>query len=238
MATWQQFGIDLVQAVIFTPDQTAGFSSGKAVKIILTRFQERYSGEMQVLPLPAEVPPEIPRVVLVSDDNRHRLAMAPSRIDSVIAVPPPHQAALPPLVREAAEVVEHYVQQAGSRVGRLALIVHRLCPDARPAQTLIERFCNEASQQQPFNRSESFEIHNHKVYTPPGDAIGYPINSWVRCKSGKVVADGSPVILVEQDLNTLSPGSESRNLRIDQMQAFFAFATQEAEGLLTKYFPG
>src|SRR5207247_2057865 len=80
MVNWKDLTLDMVQAAIFTPEHAA-FRSGKAVATILERFQDRFDGEMQVLPLPMEVPPEVHRVVLQSNDSRRRLAMAPARVD-------------------------------------------------------------------------------------------------------------------------------------------------------------
>lgn len=238
MANWQEFTLELVQTAIFTPEHAA-FTSGKAVATILGRFQDRFDGELQVLPLPAEVPPEIHRVVLQSSDSRRRLSVAPVRIDSVwrnpVAASP---ASLREVASECAEVQEHYVEAMRVRVGRVALVVHRGCPVENPAQALIRRFCNEASQREPFNHSESFEIHNHKVYAPQRKGIDYSINSWVRCKTAKLVADNRPVILVEQDLNTLATEMESRRFDPAQMRAFFQMATVEADEILRKYFPG
>jgi hypothetical protein len=141
------------------------------------------------------------------------------------------------LALECAEVQERYVEAMGLRVGRLALIVYRVCPVANPAQALIDRFCNEASRQQPFNRSESFEIHNHKVYAPQGRGVDYSINSWVRCKSAKLVADNRPAILVEQDLNTLANEVPARRFDVAGVHTFFEMAVVEANEIMHKYFP-
>jgi hypothetical protein len=238
MATWQEFTLQLVQTVVFTPEHAA-FASGKAVATILASSQDRFDGEMQVLPLPAEVPPEIPPVQLRSSDGRWGLSMAPARIDSVWRIlagaSPPSLLAV---VSECALVQERYVREMRVRVGRVALIVHRVCPVENPAQALIERFCNEASRREPFNRSESFEIHNHKVYAPRREGIDYEVNSWVRCKTAKLVADNRPVILVEQDMNTLATELESRRFEPVQLHAFFQMAAVEADEILRKYFPG
>ena len=76
MATSQDFMLNVVQESIFTPEHS-GFASGKAVGTVLASFRDRFDGEMQVLPLPSEVPPEIPRVILQSGDGQWRLSMAP-----------------------------------------------------------------------------------------------------------------------------------------------------------------
>jgi len=238
MATSQDFMLNVVQGSIFTPEHS-GFSSGKAVGTVLASFRDRFDGEMQVLPLPSEVPPEIPRVILQSGDGQWRLSMAPARIDSGWQAKPPAVAlSLESAAGECTEVLERYVRESHVRVGRVGLVVHRTYSVDNPAQTLIQRFCNESSQREPFNRSESFEVHNHKVYLPRRKDIDYKINSWVRCKSDRMIADDSPAILVEQDLNTLPNETDSRRFEPEQIRAFFEMAALEADEILRKYFPG
>jgi hypothetical protein len=192
---------------------------------------------MQALPLPADVPAEIPRVVLQSSSGRWRLQMGPARIDSIWNNKPPEAPAnLAPIVRESVEVLDQYVREMGTAVGRLALVVYRIYPVEYPAQSLIQRFCHPARQREPFNRSETFEIHNHKVYTPEL-GINCAINSWVRCKSATTVPDNRPVILVEQDLNSLAQGLHTRRFTGEEVRVFFETASQEADEILRKYFP-
>ena len=242
MINWQQFRVDVVQTALFLRDQD--FTPARALAAILPRYSERFDGEMQVLPLPAGIlPAEIPPVTLQSREGHWRLSMGPGRIDSVWTnKPPPTETNLSETVRQCTEVLAHYVSEtqvpvARLALARLALVVQRVCLVDNPAQMLIDRFCNESSHREPFNRSETFEIHNHKVYTQRSADVEWPINSWVRCKTAKLLADNRPVILVEQDLNTLANENEPRNLDIAQIPAFFAMAAAEADDILRKYFP-
>lgn len=244
MTSWQAFVLDNVQTAVFAPDHTA-FSTGKAVASILTRFADRFAGEMRALPLPEGiVPPEVPRVTLQSDDRnlagrapRFQLNMGPARVDFVwtnssLTEGPP----LSDTVASCVEVLEHYVQANNVGVGRVALIVRRFCRCDNGAQELISRYCSEASQREPFNRSASFEIHNHKVYAPP--EFVYRVNSWVRCRSATITADNHPAISVEQDFNTLAEDMTTRKFDTTDMRLFFETAGRETDDILRKYFPG
>lgn len=236
MATWRDFTLEAVQTALFTPEMSP-FASGRAVAAILPKFRERFDGDMQALPLPADVPSEIPRVALQSSDGQWRLQMGPARIDSFWsnkATSSP--AALTAIVGECFEVLDQYVREMLATAGRVALVVYRICPVEDPAQALIQRFCNAASQREPFSRSETFEIHNHKVYTP-GQGINYAINSGVRCKSATMAPNNRPVILVEQDLNSRAQNLPSRRFTVDEMRVFFETASREADEILRKYFP-
>jgi hypothetical protein len=237
MVSRNDFTLNSVQTAVFTQDQSA-FVAGKALAAVLEKFSQRYDGQMQVLPLPLNAPLEIPHVSLQSSDGKWRLNMGPSRLDSFwtnlpFTITP---LSLESVAQECAEVQDHYLGKRQAQVGRLALIVSRICPVERPAETLIQHFCNERSQQQPFRHSATFEVHNHKVYTPEKEGIDYQVNSWVRCKTTSLVADNRPVILVEQDLNTLE---KPPHLFDDsQIRAFFRMAVHEADEILRVYFPG
>jgi hypothetical protein len=237
MAHWHEFSLRFVQAAIFTPEHS-GFSSTRAVATVLSQFQGRFDGELQVLPLPPEIPPEVDRVVLESKDASRRLSMAPARLDSVwqkkddtLDFPLQRASA------ECVEVLQHYVSQSKARVGRLGLVTRRICRVENPAEVLIRRFCNDDSQREPLNRSESFELHNHKVYQPLNWTTGTRINSWVRCKSASLGVDNQRAIFVEQDLNTMAVEVESRRFTADEIGDFFRMASKEADEILQKYFP-
>src|SRR5262249_45829056 len=109
MATWKDFTTQMVQTAVFTPEHSL-FAPGKAVATILTNSQARFDGEMQVLPLPAGAPPEIPAVQLRSSDGQWWLSMAPARIDSVWRNPVRASAPnLPDVALWCAQVQERYV---------------------------------------------------------------------------------------------------------------------------------
>jgi hypothetical protein len=236
MANWRDFTLDFVQAVFFL--QGHDYTPSQAVSRILKSSAGRFDGDMQVLPLPAEVPAEIPRVLLQSADSCWRLSMAPARIDSFWNRRAGRETlTLRDAVHECAILPLGYIGETGAHVARLALVLQRWCPDAIPSQTLIRHFCKEWTQEQPFRRSESFEIHNHKVYSPGTGGIDYRINSWVRCKSGRLLADNSPLIIVEQDLNTLTGEEPPSRFDITRAEAFFRTIVGEADEIFNRYFP-
>jgi len=238
MATQREFTIAALQLAIFTVDHSA-FKNARAVSIVLQKYAERFAGEMQALKLPADLPGEVPHVILQSGDGTWRMQMAPARVDAIWTHPAPATAVrLEEVTGSCAEMLEHYVRESLAKVGRAALVVRRVCAAPNPAQALIERFCKPATQQEPFNRSSNFEIHNHKVYSPQREGVNYRINSWVRCKSAELEADNRPVILVIQDLNTLVAEVESQRFTPEQLKKFFQMARLEAEAIFAKYFPG
>lgn len=234
---WQQFGIDSVQLVLFTTGHE-GFNTNRAVSTILRRFPERFDGEMQVMPLSEDAPAELPWIILEGAKERERLHIHPARFDLLHSPTDGNQGAtVEGFVRSNLEVAEYYVTETGTSVSRLALVIRRVCAHPQPAQTLIERFCNEASRCEPLNRSSTFEIHNHKEYQPATDGIDYRINSWVRCKCATLKSDGRPAILVIQDLNTVADDETNRRFPAKVMRRFFEVAALEANQIIQKYFP-
>ncbi len=232
------FQIGTVQTSIFNAEPSA-FASGRAVKIMLREFGERFDGEMQALPLAVDALPQIPHAVLNSENMEWRLKMGPARIDAIwtrIMDSPPDQ--LSKVAADLAKMVGHYVRAENISVNRVAFIVERFCRTTNPANELIKRFCNKESQQEPFNRSSTFEIHNHKVYSPRKPGIEFEINSWVRCKTAILEIDKSPIVAVVQDLNSRSEDAEKNRFQFDQFTAFVDTAVTEANDIFSKYFPG
>jgi hypothetical protein len=87
----------------------------------------------------------------------------------------------------------------------------------------------------PFNRPEAFEIHAHKRFKM-GEFL---VNSWVRCKSAiaSSASEMQPIVLVEQDINTLAEDVPSKVFRKAEIEAFFAKVSTEARTILNLYFP-
>ncbi len=219
---------------MFTPDVGA-FAPARALASVLGEYALRYNGSAASFPLPDDTPPMIPRVVLQSLDNVWRINAAPARMDSFWG---PNaglvqEGQLHEIVTQCSQVLEHYVQQNGVRVGRLALVMLRGCEAPEPARYLVEKFCNEAAREGSFRHSRSFEIHNHKQYIARFQPQS--INSWVRLRTAQIGAN--PAIAVEQDINTLEEGLEQNQFDPTQMRRFFTDALEEMGTILRVYFP-
>jgi len=237
MVNWRQFTLDSVQAAMFTPDHST-FVGGRVVATIIRQFGEQFDGEMQVLPSAANLPPEIPRVVLQNSDKSKRIEAGPGRFNFIWNRNGPDvQVTLDQVLSQCIDVLEYYASETRTHVGRLGLVLGRSCAIDNPAQTLIRRFCTPESQREPFNRSATFEIHNHKEYLPAYEGVEYKINSWVRCQCGVIESDNRSAILVIQDLNTLAADVEQHRFDVEKIRCFFSMASNEAETIIKKYFP-
>ena len=113
--------------------------------------------------------------------------------------------------------------------------MRRISELENPAEELIDRFCNTESKIRPFNRSESFEIHNHKKYNLRN--TGFSINSWVRCRSGMATPPLSKkVVIIEQDINTLENNMQNI-FSLEDIANFYMACQDELEDILQIYFP-
>jgi hypothetical protein len=226
--------IAIAQLVIFTPDVSA-FSTPKALALILGKYSHRYDGSVQALPLPEEIPQEVPRVILLSKDGTHRLDVSPLRVTSYWMRSGEMQAEPEDILSTSIEVLEHYVQGMEFQVGRLALVLTRVCKAENPAKLIVEKFCQPELQTTIFNDSENFEIHNHKHF----ELKGFSVNSWIRCKTGVLIINNVEFkgVILEQDLNTLAEELEQRRFKPEEIKSYFQVAAAEAEANLKAYFP-
>jgi len=217
---------------------------GASVRTILTQVLgdvgEVLDGDPVSLPVPAEAPPEIPRVLLTSKDKALRFDIGLNRADFR------WQRTDAPLdltrfLESALRAFQALSRSAESLPGRLALIVHRfkLQPDA--GRALAAHFCrpelleNTPQHKGPLNRPEAFELHAFKQFP----VNRFVINSWFRAKTGLMTPTTDPrsVVLVEQDLNTPNEELERARFSLDDIRDFHRLAAGELDTILRLYFP-
>jgi hypothetical protein len=118
----------------------------------------------------------------------------------------------------------------------MAAVVTRYMPHSKPGLFLARHFCQERWADAPLNRPENFELHAHKTFV-----LGnrFRVNSWVRNKTGVAGSPGgqNPVIVVEQDLNTLLDEVGTNSFSAGDVARFFAAAQSEFELILSLYYP-
>lgn len=235
------FKLTAVRLVAFTPN-LVDFKPSAVLAAVLSKFSKRFDGSVQAIPLPEEAPPDIPRIQLASSDGGGGFTASPSRTTSSWKLKEgegKEAAALAQVVKYCTEPIDRHVCENDIQVGRLGLVITRLCQVEHPAQTLIERFCNEEVKSPslpdaPLRNSRNFEIHNHKRYESPS---GLTVNSWVRCRTGSIGEDATPAVTVEQDINTLAEEIDERTFSAEEITSFCDIGVSEAETILNKYFP-
>lgn len=233
------FEVSAVRLAAFTPI-LADFKPPAILAAVLGKFGKRFEGNLQVLPLPAELPPEFPRIQLASKDGCWKFTAAPAQINTGWERRDQGEpVTLAGIIGDCLGPLEQHIRENDIRIGRLGMVMMRFCRAATPARLLIERFCSESVRDQkspeaPLRNSTNFEIHNHKRYALPGNLT---VNSWVRCRTGLVSKEEVSAVTVEQDINTPAEELENRTFDLQGVRSFFETGTTELEDTLRKYFP-
>ncbi|MHB9026210.1 MAG: hypothetical protein ACYC7E_18890 [Armatimonadota bacterium] len=240
MLTSEQFEIHEVLTSIFTPGLQ--LIANDVVKHFQAHQEIVSTGELTVLPLPAEAPPEIPRVVMRSDDKEYTLQAMPSRLNLLWhKQQPDSQLDYEKHIEWVLGALQGYIEKFTIVVGRLACVTRRYVLDDRPSMTLAEHFCQEKwlAATGPLNRPDQFELHAFKTF-----ALGEEdVNSWMRFKSGSFSYAGpgpkieKPAITVEQDINTMAEAAQTRKISNEEMGIFFRSMPSATIETLDLYFP-
>lgn len=231
----KDFSILNCQASFFFPD--GDVITPKVHKDLLPTLLQKNDFDVFPIPLPPGIPNEIPRLVLKTKLDDTRIEIAPARINfhrklqagggSKILLEQFPELALP--------AIKIFLDYFKPRVDRVGLVITRFSQKDKPAERLAEHFCNPAIRGNPVKRTDSFEIHSHKVYKMPSKI---DVNSWVRCKSALLDPGSLPAIIVEQDINTLGDQPETTDYSYQKITDFLKDATSESEDIFHKYFEG
>src|SRR5439155_246748 len=114
---------------------------------------------------------------------RLKLQAAPVRLDIIREEENITDGDVDEFLRWATELGLGYIRSTEGKASRIACIATRVAPDANPAKTLAEHFCQPRWLKGPLNRPGDFEVHAHKRFRL--DEL-FDINSWFRCKTGSL----------------------------------------------------
>jgi len=232
MINSEKFQIVSLQISIFTP--TILFSKNKILEKLMSKFSEVFDGDVVSIPLPDNAPKEIPKIILNSANKKIKLEIADNRTNFFrYRQDDDEKIDLDKLFPLCIEIFTEYKECTQAIIGRLAIVTVKFVEDNNPGLTLAQHFCQERWLTIPFNRPENFEIHAHKKY--PFE--NFNINSWVRCKTGFLMKNATPIILVTQDINTLAEEAEGKDFSIKELIRFLKVISKEQGHILGLYFP-
>jgi hypothetical protein len=226
------------QATLFTP--VAEVSAVRLLAKLLPDWVDRFDADPMVVPLPEAVPREVPRLMLRSRSEEWKCEIAAGRMSLIWqrTTRAPEPASLVERYGMLIPLLAQYSAVLESRVGRLAAAISRYVEHASPARFLASHFCNDRWLQGLLNRPDDFELHAHKVFLLGGR---FQANSWVRHKTGLLNLPGEeaqkPIVLAEQDFNTLAEEQATRNFATDEIGAFFSAAALGFDETLRLYYP-
>jgi hypothetical protein len=226
---------------IFTPD----FSMTNALKVASEAYEiigDSFDGEPTILPVPQDAPVDIPRIILRTSDNIYHINISLLRTNFLAQLSPVPDSGLidiDNISSMAARFFSEFKNKLNLRVQRMGFVTERVDFDQNALSYILKRFCNheQIEKGRPFHNAKSFEIHSLKKY----GWQGYNINSWVRLKIMTIHRQsderGQPLLLVENDLNTLprneDPGADFSDAQISN---YFNEANDHINKILQLYF--
>lgn len=233
----------MVSSADFVTDsiQVSGYAASeelvpaRILRFAISNWDDEYDAAPVSVPLPPAAPSEVPAVILTSSNGSRRLEVARARAN-VLRLRTEAETALnieqvlPELGRQLARLFEH----DGTPLGRLAAVVHRTAQVQDPALTIARQYFRDRWLAAPLNRPEDLELHAFKVFDL---REGLPVNSWVRIRTARRVEGDVPVILFEQDINTLRADILNQNFESEEVDRFYEAVARELSIILDLYFP-
>jgi len=235
--TIDNFSVGSIQSSIFIKDYE--FSASRFMSKLYPKWADIFPGDPEVLPVPPEtgLPPEIPRVVLQKKDGSARLEVAPSRLNLHQRITDNANGGLiAQCYQDSISLFSDFLNEMNCFIWRLAAVKASYAAADNPGLFLAKHFCRDQWNEKPLNDPTNFEMHSHKRYVFRGR---FKVNSWVRSKTGRKVEKSkkSPIILVEQDINTLTEDMGSVQFGHDDIGEFFSTIDDEFLNILSLYYP-
>jgi hypothetical protein len=137
---------------------------------------------------------------------------------------------------EASQRLNEYREFLDARAGRMAAVLNRYAEHPTPGPYIAKHFCQERWLTEPLAPPENFELHAHRHFVL---AEKFQVNLWVRSKTGTISsAQGNlPIVLVEQDLNTLLEDMETQTFSKQDIEKFFVATVPKFDEILQLYYP-
>jgi hypothetical protein len=222
------FQFNSIQGTIFT--SATRFVPAKVLTKFFPMVSDQFDASPTVLPLPEEAPPEIPRMILQSSTKQWQAEIAATRVNFRWAQMTPSDTITIEAFRESLlRFIHLLLEMEHARVSRMGLILGRYLIVDNPASVLARYFCRENWLQSALQDPENFELHAHRKTTVGST---FDVNSWIRFKSAQVTLPNippRPIVLVEQDVNTLAEEAALREYGIEAISTFFVEAGTEVE---------
>jgi hypothetical protein len=239
VASFADFVVAQLQASIFTSSPT--FRVGPALSLFMSKWPERFQTVVFASEAANTFSSGTPLLILQSRDARFRLQAGPSRLDIV-------QSARDNIdVSEhfsmCCDVFENYLQVFPSLVSRASCLVRSVATEAKPAAALARHFLKGVWLEGDANIETADDLEmNIGISYIKNDSMQFA--GWFKCRSGSFFRGGatpnpsqsSPVIIVDQDLNT--PFAESKAaFGMQEVRTFFSMAPHDLAARLAMYFP-
>lgn len=221
------------QATVFTPNFT--FSTGEVFKKLINMEDNIFDGDPFMLPLPAEAPIELPRIILESKDKRYKFEMSPVRMNFFQNKIDDQPLNSDEFSSQVISLMNNLLGSLEVECNRVAMVIDRISLNDNAAENISSHFCKNEFLEEPIDRPSEFEIHSLKKFS---FIDTFDVNSWVRIKSGRLKKEDGiirPMINVHQDINTTSETTKTFNET--EIRTFFKNVYDEFDKILKLYIP-
>jgi len=234
-----KFGVVKVLFSIFTFEFDVS-NTLKIANLVSDLVGDRLDGEPTILPVSPNAPLVLPRIIMRSSDKLLSLSISQRRTNFEFKIPPES-------IVDMIDYKSYYSGLAGFfsefkkklnlKIQRLGYATERFMFKEDAFSYIIHRFCNreQTTVGKPFYQTKRFEIHSLKGY----EWEGFQINSWIRikCLPIKVRGNERKMLLVQNDLNTLSSQEDpSANFNTTEIEKFFNNIPIHLDQILDLYF--
>lgn len=183
----------------------------------------------QIIPIPVEVPHEIPRVSLRSEDNRYNCNIALSRIDIIFNENNANEADWPKITQDFTSKINLFIKSVLSKnsIVRFGLIGNFFIPEKNASQSLTKKYLKiDLGTAEEINLRYNKKISSHNL----------DLNSIYSLNTATVEKNGSSEkgIYIERDINNI-PTDDSLDLettiKVIQQQ-MPTFSPEQIKGLI------
>jgi hypothetical protein len=155
-----------LQASIFTPN--LDFQIGRALPLFLSEWPAQFHRVLFASDLAAEVPGELARLIVQSDDSHFRVSAGPGRVDIVWeGQQEGDRLDLSLHLDWCSEVFGRYLDEFNASPRRLGCVLRSATSDSNPAANLPRYFCKDRWLEKgaPMERIADFALEVAKKYT-------------------------------------------------------------------------
>lgn len=225
-----------LQVSIFTPEVL--FNKNGILALMIGKYPDVFNGDTISVPIPDDAPEGIPRIILNSKDATIKCEIARNHFNMFCGAGDDLyiDTQIEGFLDFCHKVVETYATYTKATIGRLGIIINKYIDQANPQDTLAGRFCREKWLKEVFTNLSEFEIHSLKKIK----LDEFMVNSWVRCKSGKLENKKKDTMLeiihIIQDINTLAEELKIKKFTLKDVRKFISIVSSEHVSIIKKYF--
>ncbi len=232
---YTDFEFDILRASVFIPEIQS--PANLIYRKLPERWIELFDGEPTLIPVPQGAPSNIPIMQLTNKTGELIFGMSRVRVDYEFRsqnIEEPIKS-IDSFYKQAIDYIIEFVKTYKLTVQRLAVNTHRFVKQEDPGLYLTQHFCKEKWwKKAPMNRPKQFELSAHKRFELYN---GLDVNSWIRNKTGISMTTSEPLVIVEQDINTLPEEMDVNRFSERDMKKFFLHNIKELDHILALYYP-